>query len=207
MDKRIQDSTTEQASPVTETCSDSRRRLIKGVAGATPLLMTVASRPVLGAQCTPSAWVSGNLSDHGHEKMSCGGRSPGYWKTAARRWRRTGYHPGTCTMKHHGICRTYNNDGTPFHSSRRGGVFAGGFYGDRTLMQVLWLDGGADPYQLGAHIVAALLNAASNPGYGMSVADVQDMYRQLEFKGFYQPSSGEPMTTQECVLFIQNTFS
>lgn len=187
-----------------ENLSDSRRRLIKGAAVA-PILMTVVSRPVLGAQCTPSAWVSGNLSDHGHERDTCGGRSPGYWQTNRHnRWAPTGYYPGTKVDESNEGFGTdpYKDDGTKFHA-----VFAGTHYGNKTLMQVLWLEGHQDQYQLGAHIAAALLNAASIPDYGMSVDDVKEMYKQLELTGYYQPSAGDPMTPEAVVLFIQNTFS
>lgn len=185
---------------------DSRRRFLKGAAGATPILMTVASRPALGAQCTPSAWVSGNLSDHGHERLTCGGRSPGYWKARAEMWSTTRYQPGTCSQKldyRNNTCTAYNGDGTPFNA-----VFATGnrYYDGKTLMQVLWLQGNEDPFQLGAHIVAALLNADSIPDYGMRPEDVVDIYRQLVTTGVYQPSAGDPMTAQDVVLFIQNTF-
>ena len=215
--------------------SERRRRILKGAAVAAPLMMTVASRPVLGAQCTPSAWVSGNLSDNGQDR-SCGGRSPGYWKTNPHRWQGTRFMPGTCggeVSEHHmrlrkhswgkesgydktyswqgtGTCKTYGSDGTPFHKFSqlgRRGVFPGRYYRDRTLMQVLWLKGHEDPYQLGAHIVAALLNAASIPDYGMSVREVIHMYGQLARLGYFQPSAGDPMSPQEVVLFIQNTFS
>lgn len=183
---------------------EGRRRILKGATVA-PLLMTVASRPVLGAQCSPSAWVSGNLSDHGHERDTCGGRSPGYWKTNRHhRWASTGYQPGTPIgdeKNDNGTACNYHEDGTKFHH-----VFAGSQYGNKSMMQVLWLTEGEDRYQLGSHIVAALLNAASIPDYGVSVEDVKEIYRQLELTGYYQTSTGETMTPQAVVLFIQNTF-
>ena len=187
--------------------SEKRRSLIKGIGIATPLIMTVASRPVLGAQCTPSAWVSGNLSDN-HTELSCGGRSPGYWKTRVRRWGGSGYNPGTCAEEiSRSTCDNYKSDGTPFHKSGgSGGVFDGSNFGSKSMMQVLWLLGNEDSYQLGAHIVAALLNAASIPDYGMNQNQVIDMYRQLVTSGLYQPSVGDPMTAEDCVRFIQNTF-
>ena len=188
-----------------EQTSEKRRHLLKGIGVSAPLMMTVASRPVLGAQCTPSAWVSGNLSAQA-ESHSCGGHSPGYWKTDPARWMGTGFTPGTCAeMTRTGVCRAFESDGTAFHQSA-GGVCAGHAFGDRTMMQVLWLRGHMDNYQLGAHIVAALLNAASIPDYGMDQNDVIDMYRQLVNSGYYQPSVGPAMSAQECVRFIHNTF-
>lgn len=88
------DKQTENSRKVTVTTFSSKRKLLKGAAVA-PLLMTIASRPVLAMGiCTPSAWVSGNLSDHNKER-ECGGRSPGYWKTKPGRWPNS-YKPGTC---------------------------------------------------------------------------------------------------------------
>lgn len=190
----------------TETATAGRRRFLKGAAAASPVIMTVVSRPVLGAQCTPSAWVSGNLSDHGQNRVSCGGRSPGYWKTHPKAWMSAGFSAGTCSSRasYKSICKDYNSDGTLFNA-----VFSAGNYNydGRTLMQVMWLGGNQDPYQLGAHIVAALLNAATISNYGMKVPDVVAMYNGLiRNGGLYQPSVGDPMTAQDVVAFIQNTF-
>lgn len=185
--------------PAEITSSNSKRKLLKGAAAA-PLLMTVASRPVLARGiCTPSAWVSGNLSDH-HQAVECGGRSPGYWKTNPDAWPGQFKH-GTCDVssqngKHksyavNNTCKVYLDDGTKFSD-----VFGSGFPG-KTMMQVLWLGGNDDPYQLGAHIVAALLNAATISDYGMTEQDVINLYKYNQF-GF---------TSEEMVDFIQQTFS
>jgi hypothetical protein len=200
------------------TPSSSRRRFIAGLATGS-ILMTVASRPALaggnggggkgdwkkGGWCTPSAWVSGNLSQN-QSRESCGGKSPGYWKANANRWPTSKCKPGTCASKKGGNCTDYKNDGTAFHQ-HRGGPFAGNFFGDRSMMQVLWLQGHSDPHQLGSHIVAAYLNALTISNYGMTPSMVRDMWYQLSTRGFYQPSPGAPaMTGEEVVQFIQNTF-
>lgn len=201
--------------------SSSRRRFVAGLATGS-ILMTVASRPAIaggggggkggggkgdwkkGAWCTPSAWVSGNLSNN-HAKQNCGGRSPGYWKANASRWP-SKYKPGSCSSKKGGNCTDYKNDGTAFHQYK-GGPFAGSFFGNKSMMQVLWLQGHSDPHQLGAHIVAAFLNAATIANYGMTRSMVVDIWYQLSTQGFYQPSPGAPvMTAEEVVDFIQNTF-
>jgi len=58
----------------------SRRRMLHGGLAAGPVLMTLVSRPVLGAvQCvTPSAFCSGNASVLGADQL-CEGRTPDYW--------------------------------------------------------------------------------------------------------------------------------
>jgi hypothetical protein len=195
--------------------SSSRRRFIAGLATGS-IVMTVASRPAIagggggkgdwkkGAWCTPSAWVSGNLSQN-QSRQSCGGRSPGYWKANANRWP-SKYKPGSCARGGKGNCSDYKNDGTAFHQYK-GGPFAGSFFGNKSMMQVLWLQGHSDPHKLGAHIVAAFLNASTIANYGMTPSMVVDIWYQLSTRGFYQPSPGAPvMTAEEVVLFIQNTF-
>lgn len=189
--------------------STDRRRLLKGVATGS-VLMTVANRPAMGAWCTPSAWVSGNLSQPDKLRKTCGGRSPGFWRTRVERWP-SKYSTGTCATQTQGPCSSYNADGTPFHitvinAEGKRGVFFGSSFGTRTLMQVLWLEGSGDPHRLGMHIVAALLNAATIPDYGMSENMVREIWRQVSTQGFYQPSVGDPMYPADVVMFIQNTF-
>lgn len=107
-----------------------------------------------------------------------------------------------------------------------------GLFATESLYDVLQ-KGNDDPYQTGAHLVAALLNAVMQAGQGitgvMTVADVIDMYTQLSNTGTYTPGknansaaswpgaffdldgSGGAMTAydwtaQECVDFIKQTF-
>ena len=58
-----------------------RRRFIKRAIVAAPFILTVASRPVLAANCTMSGQLSGNLSDAGEP---CGGEGcpADYWINA-----------------------------------------------------------------------------------------------------------------------------
>lgn len=69
--------TTDQSRPVNE----SRRRFTRSGVAASGVLLTLASRPVLGdVVCkSPSGFLSGNQSHHG-TPPTCLGRSPGYWK-------------------------------------------------------------------------------------------------------------------------------
>jgi hypothetical protein len=68
--------------------SDSRRRLLRGGLAAAPVVMTVASRPVLGqVACTASAITSINLqSSINHTCSITSGLSPEKWKTLAAQW-------------------------------------------------------------------------------------------------------------------------
>lgn len=183
---------------------EHRRRILKGAAVATPLMMTVASRPVLGAQCTPSAWVSGNLSNPNNNR-ECGGRSPGFWRTHPDRWACTGrYKPGNCKDPSRlGTCKEYASNGTKFVDA-----FGINVFGDKTLMQILWLEGYSDAYKLGAHLTAALFNSICVTDYGMSDAYVIKMGQDLFSSGQFCTNRGTTcISKQEAVLFIQNTFS
>ena len=68
--------------------SDSRRRLLRGGLAVAPVVMTVASRPVLGrVACTASAITSINMqSSINHNCSITSGLSPEKWKTLAAQW-------------------------------------------------------------------------------------------------------------------------
>jgi hypothetical protein len=68
-----------QASEKPQDVVDNRRRFIKGAGIATPMVLTLASRSVLGAQCL-SQIMSGNISNVGNGSCELG-NSPGGWKT------------------------------------------------------------------------------------------------------------------------------
>ena len=68
--------------------SDSRRKLLRGGLAVAPVVMTVASRPVLGqVACTASAITSINMqSSINHNCSITSGLSPEKWKTLAAQW-------------------------------------------------------------------------------------------------------------------------
>lgn len=77
MDKKELSSTTEPASSGRK--QESRRKFLKGAAATTPVLLTIASRPVWARNCTLSGQLSGNLSNQDDEPCSGEGCTPGYW--------------------------------------------------------------------------------------------------------------------------------
>lgn len=141
--------------------NDSRRRFTKTGLGAGTVIATLVSKPVLGAQyyCTVSGMQSGNTSMHG-PAVTCQGCSPGYWKKSPGSWSRY---------------TSYNT--TDLFSS----VFGVSTFGNNTLMWVLQNDTGSFDYNLGFHIVAALLNASAsdhgNMTYGYSAQEIINMYQ------------------------------
>lgn len=210
-----QQNTSEEDKPEAGHSADiRRRRLIKGATLA-PVILSVTSRPVLGAECTISGFISGNVSDPGQSDC-VGGFSPGAWRTPYRgdgNWNNTPFDPGTCknSAKKQWTCNGYEDDGTPFFGPS---TFTGSdtHYHDKTLMQVLWMKGHEDPHEFGQHIVAALCNSYAVAGYGMKPSDVLEIYSNIEAhggpsSGYYEGANGKIMSVEDVVIFIQSTFA
>ena len=200
----------ENATPQVGEANLSRRKFTKAGLVAAPVIMTLASRPALGGTSWSGGWTGS--SDKGGYKCtisglmslnasnidsygSCHGNTPGYWKNHAS-W------PNSCYAGTYGDKKKwYSNDGTKFHPKFNGTKFN---YDDDdgnnqyySMMQILWNfedkdilpnDPLKDDYELGAHTVAAYLNAkASEEGshgfggdvsYGLTPQQVIDLYNQ-----------------------------
>lgn len=162
--------------------STARRRLLRGSLGAAPVLLTVASRPVLAAagECvSPSSHTSLNASGD-NKTYPCSGRTPGFWKQSQKfaQWPAP-YYPVT----------TAGHPATRFDDVF--GVFGG--YPGATLLQVLETGGndlGRDA--LARHIVAALLNAQKGwtPPTVLSVEMVKHIWSEFVRLGYYEPTAG-----------------
>ena len=221
MDNKIYD---EPATAATEAVgkdavtSDSRRRFTRAGIGVSAIF-TLASRPVLAGQCfTPSAAVSGNLSTHG-TPPSCSGLSPGFWKEHPEAWKNTTIDPGTGTRTTGKSSNNVQNwsGGTLFHPYFSGATFmisTSRGQSSLSMMQVMQLNNGAsnpsgypkDPDNLGAHIVAALLNAISGFTPVLTQAQVVNMWNEWVTKRYFEPTAGVQWTSSQIVAYIQSTF-
>ncbi|TDY03795.1 hypothetical protein EDC23_0165 [Thiohalophilus thiocyanatoxydans] len=176
---------TRPAGSAGERHDESRRRLIRGAAAA-PIIFTLASRPAWGGVCTISVMASDNLSHPGRTD-NCNGNTPGYWKQHPEMWPAP-YEPGSSEgddKQKVGISASgsqqYAGDGTKFQH-----VFgmAHPTGHDKTMMQVMQLNGNEDPYELGAHAVAAVLNAAywGAELYGYTPDEIVHMYNMRYYE-------------------------
>ena len=174
-----------------------RRHFLIGAAKTAPVILTVAGRPALGAQCFPSGFASGNLSKP-DEPMSCGGLSPGYWKNhiTSGDWPYP-YQPGTCASMgcNHGV----HSNGTMFDTAFE---LSGSSHAGETMLQVLW----NYPGSVAFHATAALLNAASGTLGYMPESMVRRIYSEWLTLGYYTTSSGIQMFGQEIKDFFNNTY-
>lgn len=165
----------------------ARRRLLQGALAAAPVLLTVASKPVLAGQmCAPSGFASGNVSTS-DQPTACNGWSPGYWKAK----------PGTQWPSPY-------SPGQKFHS-----VFAGSYFGTKTMKEVLGMGGGG-LVMLGRHCVAGVLNATAAPlGYVMTAEEVKKIWAQCLAtapSSVYVTGTGLTMTLSDLDEFFNATY-
>lgn len=174
----------------------SRRRLLQGGMAAAPVLMTLASRPVLAAKCTtPSGYVSANASTAGRG-VACLGRIPSWWAGPQNfdRW------PAG-----------YKAQSPPTRFGPPQGVFAISPYdpGTTLLAVVAGSVNSSNPTRdkVARLIVATLLNTAAGLVPVLSVAAVKDMWNEYAGSGYlsYSPSSGASWNTDEIIDYLSTT--
>ncbi|QOY94689.1 hypothetical protein IM543_01870 [Massilia sp. UMI-21] len=149
----------------------ARRRLTKAGVGAASVLWTLDSRASMRTMVcvSPSGALSGGLSSNYADKpTACNGKSPGYWKN-------------------HGGWPSASN--TAFSEVFSCGSRYAGTYGKKTLLDIL-RGCDFDKYNLGMHLVATYLNVLSGRIGFLSVATLQQMWRELQSPGYYQPAKG-----------------
>lgn len=163
----------------------TRRRLGQAAIGAVPVFLAMRHRPVRAAWAchSPSGFssMSLNTSYQPNEPQFCKGRSPGYWLNHPGEWP-AGFNPALKAK----------DGGTRFVDTFGGGA---GHFRVRnpqhlTMMKVLTLNGGQDPQQMGAHFVAAMLNAASGWTDPLAPYTVRDMWQEFIATGAYAPPPG-----------------
>ncbi len=159
-----------------EHISSSRRHFTKAGLLASPVLMTVVSRPVFGVGCL-SNMLSGNLSDPDRGECTLG-LSPGYWKNHPTAW------PMSAGVLPDGSSPT----GCKQCKSKQGGIVSwdctgGALFNDyftsgpqdsqnRSMLEILCRESGSDEF----HIIAALLNAMTDPNYVLRVEQVKALW-------------------------------
>ncbi|MES2103889.1 MAG: hypothetical protein V4634_07695 [Pseudomonadota bacterium] len=163
---------------------ESRRRFTKTGIAASGVLVTLASRSVLGCEIntSPSGFVSANQSTHGPQQLSQG-RSPGYWKN----------------HKHWPI-----NNTTLFSSIF--GCAPKSPYKDVTMMQLLSHQD-FDKDNLGMHLVAAYLNALMGWTPFLSPSAVVNIFTEWQLNGYFNPVANVNWNGAQIVTYISGTQS
>jgi hypothetical protein len=188
----------------TKSLDKSRRSFAKSGLVVSGVLLTLSSRPVLGQSVckSPSGFESGNLSFHG-TPITCSGRTPGFWMNHTD-WP-SPYKAYTTTQTvNKGVVTTTTNPGTYFkeyfHCIGNGAKF-----GSLTIMQVIQLTGQDDKTQIGAHSVAALLNARSGLTPVLTEAQVKNIFNEYDSKGYFEPTAGIKWNAEDIVTYLKTT--
>jgi len=190
-----------------------RRDLLKAGLGAGSVIMTLASRPVLGwgggggGMCqAPSDALSGNLSHPGQNGKTCTGKPPSYWCQSQSfcNWQLP------CQPKDTGssgyTCGAFKAKATPFHSTIT--MFNGTQFGTKTMFDVMNQNQNNSGYQkLGCYISAALLNCKAGWTPVLSQSDVQGMWNEYCSKGYFEPSAGVQWGPDQIVSYLLTTMT
>lgn len=83
----------------------------------------------------------------------------------------------------------------------------GAIYAQYSMMQVIWLTGNQDPYQLGAHLVAAMLNLKAGYTPVLTESVLLGIYNEWNRKGYFEPTAGVQWYAPDIVAYLQSTFS
>lgn len=186
-----------------------RRRFVRGMGIAVPLIISARSPSALaGGQCfAPSAHASIALlnSRRDREKLYCDGGTPGFWGNAAKI-----DHPNHTYWKQVFGEDVKKKDGTyKISSPSFGSIFGAAFsLPDKNVHEVIWLNGTGDPYQLGAHLVAAYCNlkmgwVPSGEHGVLDHSDLKEMWANRN-KG-YEPTAGVKWYGEQIVAYLQTT--
>lgn len=183
--------------------SSARRKLLRGGLAAGPVLMTVASRPVLGqVACTASAITSINMqSSINHNCSITSGLSPEKWKSLAGQWPTPYTAASARSVTYAGITQTQP---TAYHCPTTG--LGGHVFSGRSMLDVIDINhGGLD--SLGRYTVAALLNARAGRTPMLSETNVRAMWNDLVNRGYYEPTAGIRWGAAEIVAYIKTTIA
>lgn len=173
--------------------NESRRGLLRGGL-AVPVLMTVASRPVMAAECVTSSAHTSLTGSRQIARQDCSGGTPTYWIKRER---------GTSGY-------LMDAGGTGNDKRTFGNIFAnGGAYANLTLLAVLKkgeLAAGTHD-SVAAHLVAAFLNAerGMTPSTVLGMGKAKDIWFDYSPDGTFVPTAGVEWKSVQIVDWLRTT--
>lgn len=186
----------DKSAPTRSPKSDERRRLLRAGLTAAPVIMTVASKPVLGGTLCTSASAMGSAASGAARTASvCSGLTPNQWKARALQW------PTPFCATNQALT---DRQATLYHCPTTG--FSGHVYGDHTMLEVLDInEGGSGTTSLGRYMVAALLNACAGRTPVLTESGVRDMWNDVVNRGYYEPTAGIQWGAPEIIAYLKTT--
>jgi len=167
----------------------SRRRFARAGAGATGVLLTLASQP--GMACDICMSASGYQSysktmTHASSRVEviCSGRGPSYWS-------QTGNWPSGCSAS------------SLFGKHFECVGFSQYTYGSASCMKILtW-----QPQSVAAYMMAMYLNVLKGYTSFMTVEKVRAMWKEYIETGYYTPTAGVRWYTPQILFYLSGTMS
>ena len=188
--------------------ASGRRRFVRGVGIATPVILTVASRSALAANClSPSAQASIALDNSRPDRRrgaGCFGRGPEFWRDASNEKSSNHGHWKGCGAEHRYFSACFSaHDG--FHGKKLKEVLASKGHNEQGHHQQGHYERGhQDPAGLGAHLCAAWCNLHSGK-VPASVLSLETMKRMWAGRnGSYQPVPGVYWSAPQIVEYIKS---
>jgi hypothetical protein len=166
------------ADPAMTADGAARRRLLRGGLGAAPLVLSVASRPVMAGTCTTASAYGSINGSRPVKSTSCSGRTPDYWKGNPASWP-SGFRAVAA--------------GTTAPATLFNDVFPAGGYPGVTLLAVLSMTGTDKTTAMARFCAAAVLNAAATltPATVLSAQTAKDVWAAHRSPGgYYEPTAG-----------------
>ena len=200
-----QDKPAKAAESITPPISTGRRRLIHAGLATGSVVMTVASRPVLGQACTVST-IGSHTALTSHTTTTCVpamGLSPEQWKARADTWPSPYCGVAAQALSYQGVT---TREPTAYHCPTTG--LGGRVFGSHTMIEVIDItNGGRNLDTLGRYTVAALLNARSGRSPMLPEAVVRNMWNDLINRGYFEPTAGVQWGAAEIVAYIRTTIA
>ncbi len=191
-----------------------RRRFLQGSLGAAPVVMTLVSRPVLGAdQCFTTSASLSMPSSHQHTPVQCSGGSPTFWSQPQNfdQW------PAPYSATNRGGPNGQGGSNGPINTAGAGSTHGHGLTTEATLFAAAFQP---SPYPPGitfltvlqstgtdgvaAHLAAAKLNVAKGWTPVLDDARIQMIWLEYTTQGYYAPTAGVKWFAPEIVAYLES---
>lgn len=168
----------------------SRRRFTRVGAGATGVLLTLASQPGMACDVcmSPSGYQSYSKTLKTASRapaVTCVGRGPSYWRGTSS-W------PSGCSS------------GTMFNKVFTCNSRTNQTYGKTNCMRILTPQS-FDSGSVGVYLMAMYLNVLSKKTSFMTIEQVRAIWNEYQSSGYYTPTAGVKWYASDIVLYLSGT--
>ena len=168
--------------------------MLRAGIGSAPVLLTLASRPVLGGVCTQASAVGSLQGSHTAASATyCSGRSPAAW-VSTKEWPIPYY-------RHNKSGRT----ATPYHCTTTG--LGGACFASDLMVEVMQYPDDGGLKSLGRYVSAALLNSRSGLTPVLTEAKVRDMWNDYMARQYFEPTAGIRWGAPQIIAYIKSTIA